>query len=1022
MTGMDVTVNGGEKKDHDVLDVNLYSRQIYALGQTAMVRLRSARVLITGMGSVGVEAAKNLVLGGVRHVTIHDSKQTTYNDLSAQFYLHEEDLGKNRAEACFQKIEELNDSVTCTLNTDSLTEEFVKGFDVVFTSDLTFEQQIQVNQWTRSSNILFISADTAGLFGYVFNDLGKTFVIEDVDGEQSKEIWLEFINTANGDVSTLEGGLHGFQDGDYVEFLEVNGCEELKGHAPIKITVKSKSVFNIGDVAKTLSPYVEGGIARQVKMPVEAHYKTLEESIAEPNFLTWDFMKFDSSSQLHVLFQALYKFVKINGRRPAAFDRNDLANFVQLLPNGHDIPDETVSVFCFTSSGNLQPNASVLGGIAAQEVMKAITHITSPQNGFLYVDNIEALPHNVQKSLSEVDQKNFEPRGTRYDAQAAVFGWDFIEKIHNFSLFVVGAGAIGCELLKNFAMMGVATNSAAKVKITDMDQIEVSNLNRQFLFRRADVGKKKSECAASAVKKFNNDLNIAALSERVAEDTEAIFNDDFFSKLDCVTNALDNIDARRYMDRRCIYYRLPLLESGTMGTKGNTQVVYPHLTESYGSTNDPPEKDTPICTLKNFPYEIQHTIQWGRDIFVGLFTNPAETANQFLLDERGFIEHVDQMAAGQRIAVLKTVKRCLIDERPGSAEECVQWARELFQKYYHNQIAQLLHNFPEDQLTSQGMKFWSGTKRCPHVVDFDPNNPTHFDFVYSAAFLRAFQYGLKPIVDKKQFLEVVAKFTPPPFVPQSGVKIAVTDEEAQAQDAEGAEDDTDEIVTSLKVALARLGNRNPLVPIDFEKDDDTNHHMEFVTSCSNLRASNYNIAPAEFMQTKQIAGRIIPALATTTSVVAGLVAIELYKVIDMKNNKDAVISERFKCGFANLALPLYAFSEPVGAPKRKYSDTEFTLWDRIEIDGPMTLQQLIDKIAEITGLEISMMSSGVSLLYAFFQGPKARERLKFDVVRAVEEVSHNPVPPYRRSIVLEVAATNANDEDVEVPYIKYNFK
>lgn len=204
---------------------------------------------------------------------------------------------------------------------------------------------------------------------------------------------------------------------------------------------------------------------------------------------------------------------------------------------------------------------------------------------------------------------------------------------------------------------------------------------------------------------------------------------------------------------------------------------------------------------------------------------------------------------------------------------------------------------------------------------------------------------MNPIADKKEFLEVVGKFNPPPFIPQSGVKIAITDEEAQAQDAEGAEDDTDGIVTLLKVSLAKLSNRVPLVPIDFEKDDDTNHHMEFVTSCSNLRASNYNIAPAEFMQTKQIAGRIIPALATTTSVVAGLVAIELYKIIDMKNNKDAVIAERFKCGFANLALPLYAFSEPVGAPKRKYGDTEFTLWDRIEIDGPMTLQELIDKIA-----------------------------------------------------------------------------
>ena len=66
-----------------------------------------------------------------------------------------------------------------------------------------------------------------------------------------------------------------------------------------------------------------------------------------------------------------------------------------------------------------------------------------------------------------------------------------------------------------------------------------------------------------------------------------------------------------YMDRRCVYYRKPLLESGTLGTKGNVQVVIPHLTESYSSSQDPPEKSIPVCTLKNFPYEIEHTIQVG---------------------------------------------------------------------------------------------------------------------------------------------------------------------------------------------------------------------------------------------------------------------------------------------------------------------------------------------------------------------------------------------------------------------------
>lgn len=80
-----------------------------------------------------------------------------------------------------------------------------------------------------------------------------------------------------------------------------------------------------------------------------------------------------------------------------------------MLPEGHSVPEEIITVFCSTSSGNLQPVASVLGGIAAQEVMKAVTHHTTPLNGFLYIDNVEALPHNVRKNLTSVDPKNFEP-------------------------------------------------------------------------------------------------------------------------------------------------------------------------------------------------------------------------------------------------------------------------------------------------------------------------------------------------------------------------------------------------------------------------------------------------------------------------------------------------------------------------------------------------------------------------------------------------------------------------------------
>lgn len=69
--------------------------------------------------------------------------------------------------------------------------------------------------------------------------------------------------------------------------------------------------------------------------------------------------------------------------------------------------------------------------------------------------------------------------------------------------------------------------------------------------------------------------------------------------------------------------------------------------------------------------------------------------------------------------------------------------------------------------------------------------------------------------------------------------------------------DSDAVIDGLKLALARLqlSDTKPLQMIDFEKDDDSNHHVEFVTAASNLRAENYDIPQADAMKTKQIAGK-----------------------------------------------------------------------------------------------------------------------------------------------------------------------
>lgn len=151
--------------------------------------------------------------------------------------------------------------------------------------------------------------------------------------------------------------------------------------------------------------------------------------------------------------------------------------------------------------------------------------------------------------------------------------------------------------------------------MTDMDQIEKSNLSRQFLFRNTDINRPKSTTAIRAVTDMNAHFQGTAYEQKVALETEHLFNDDFYESLDMVCTALDNVDARLYVDSKCLFYQKPMLESGTLGAKGHTQIVSPGQTEHYGARRDPAEKSIPICTLKHFPNQIEHTLQWARDWF-----------------------------------------------------------------------------------------------------------------------------------------------------------------------------------------------------------------------------------------------------------------------------------------------------------------------------------------------------------------------------------------------------------------------
>ena len=179
--------------------------------------------------------------------------------------------------------------------------------------------------------------------------------------------------------------------------------------------------------------------------------------------------------------------------------------------------------------------------IVSQEALK-ITGKYTPIYQWLrfeFFETIENLPNNVNRN----------PLNCRYDDQIAIFGQELQEKLKNLKVFMVGAGALGCEYIKNFGLMGISCKNG-KITITDNDKISLSNLNRQFLFHKNDVkeNSSKSFCVKREALKINKDMNIQDYQLLINDDTRDIFNDEFIEKQNILISAVDNLSARKYID------------------------------------------------------------------------------------------------------------------------------------------------------------------------------------------------------------------------------------------------------------------------------------------------------------------------------------------------------------------------------------------------------------------------------------------------------------------------------------------
>jgi len=381
---------------------------------------------------------------------------------------------------------------------------------------------------------------------------------------------------------------------------------------------------------------------------------------------------------------------------------------------------------------------------------------------------------------------------------------------------------------------------------------------------------------------------------------------------------------------------------------------------------------------------------------------PSE-ANAFLENPAKYLHAAQTSSDAAAREQLERVVEALISERCTSFEDAIVWARHKFQQQFHDRIAQLTFTFPEDARTSTGALFWSAPKRFPRALTFDPTDPSHAAFIQAGAILKAQLYDIHVpewASDAQRVMDVAAAVTVEPFVPRENVKIE-TDPKADGQNASanfgGGSDDAviERLVSKLEGASKDFAPGFSLSPVAFEKDDDTNYHMQFIAGFANMRARNYSIPEVDKLQAKLIAGRIIPAIATATALATGLVCLEFYKVVQNK----AV--EAYRNTFANLALPLFAMAEPIAPKSFTFRDMTWSLWDRWVLEGDLTVSEVLEWF-RAKGLEAYSISCGQSLLYNNIF-PKHKDRLDKRMSDLVASVAKMEVPEWRSHFDVVVA-------------------
>ncbi|UKK00087.1 ubiquitin-activating enzyme E1 [Theileria orientalis] len=412
---------------------------------------------------------------------------------------------------------------------------------------------------------------------------------------------------------------------------------------------------------------------------------------------------------------------------------------------------------------------------------------------------------------------------------------DYLEYLRKASILLVGAGGIGCEVIKNLMLNGVT-----KLTIVDMDTIDVSNLNRQFLYLPEHVNKYKAEVARERALEINPESKIECL---VCDVNTWKPND--MLKYDVVLNALDNVKARSHINYCCVQSGVPLIESGSTGYNGQVYPILKDVTKCYDCEPLPKTTAIPVCSIRQIPDKPTHCIAWARMLYQLLFGTPDN--NNLLTDLS-----VPTLPPAENL----------------NEASVVEYINRIFNFLFNSEVESLL----------KMEKVWK---------ERDPPKPLKHEFKMKTN--QEEKVGVseyKELRGKRRSSKSERSNWSKAMKTNEGLKVKVVASDSAPKGNKFAVLELDELYDQFERSITEilLKNSHILGSATFSKDDEV--AVEFVSASANIRMHNFGIKPLSTWEVQSIAGSIVPAIASTNAIVASFQVVQLMHLLKYLNSKE----------------------------------------------------------------------------------------------------------------------------------------